>query len=975
MTQWERLFTAPPPERVHLRLAERFSTRRGLRRSGEARLGHVTWRGRPFRSPERDPLRRLSPLVAVVLLLLVGGLAPRPAGADLAPAREWIVGFEALPPGVAVGGEYAGGVVQRVNPSLRSIAVSSADPAFKALAFDEATVRYVEPQGTYRILFEPNDPRHGDQYEQKQVRLPAAWDVTLGSTAGKVCVVDTGVRYTHEDLRGRFLGGWDFVNGDADPMDDHGHGTHVAGIAAAGVHNGVGGTGAGNVGYYAVKVMDENGRGEWSDVADGIAWCADHGGPDTVVSVSIGGGYSREVDEAIRYAYHGKGMLVVAAAGNDGPCADCVAYPARLPEVVSVACTAKGETLCAYSSSGAQAGIAAPGDRILNACHDHDSQYCSRSGTSDSAPLVSGIAALYWSHDPSLTNVQLRERLLRTAQDLGRGGWDRDFGHGEVDAKCLFEDRSPCLPPPNDELARAEPIDDLPFRKDVSTRLATTALAEPRPCGPAGATVWYRWTAPGSGPVTAESMGAGFDTVLAAYAGDNLTSLAPLACSADDAQGGSARSRVRFDATAGMTYTFQLGGLGGASGTAHLRVSCAGCPENNAFADAAPIPAVPFSARQSTQGATVEPREPAPCGATTTGTVWYRWVAPGSGNVTFDTFGSRYDTVLAVHAGTAPGSLAQVACSDDAAGSRQSAVTFRARVGTTYHVQVAGRWDAAGDLQLSVQCPECVLGPPHDAFATPKVVAGIGYHDEVGTLAATAEPGEPQPCGLIGRTVWYSVTPQYDSRAIFRTAGSDYDTVLAAYRGDELSNLTLMKCLDDVQGGRDLTSIAVFDMKAGVTYRVQAGGFDGATGALRLTFECTPLCFDRGQTNDMRANATPIPALPYVNQQYNNAFTTEPGETRPPYMGATAWYRYTHPAGAQARVVTVDTEGSGIDAVLAVYLADTYVPLAYNQDEHEGTKVARVRFTALPGVAYAIQLGGATSGATAAMGLLQVNAA
>lgn len=918
---------------------------------------------RPF------PLLRTVP---VLLVLLAAWPAPA-AGADLAPAQDWIVGFTALPPGLHVGGAYNGGLVYHLNPALRAIGVTSSDPGFKLRAHADPAVGYVEPDRSWRVLATPDDPRYRDQYEHEQVRLPAAWDVTYGSAAGKVCVVDTGVRHTHEDLRGpRWLGGVDLVNRDADPWDDHGHGTHVVGIAAAGVDNGVGGAGAGNVGFHVVKVMDEFGQGDWTTIAEGITWCADNAGPNAVVSISIGGGYSRLVHEAVRYAYGTKGLLVVAAAGNGGPCADCIDYPGRLPEVVAVSCTAKGETFCGFSSEGPQMGLAAPGADILNTCYDHDALYCRASGTSDSAPLVSGIAALFWSTQPGMTNVALRARLNATAQDLGAGGFDPKYGHGEIDAKCLFENRSPCLPPPNDSPAGAERIERLPFSKSAGTLLATTDLAEPEPCADVGATIWYQWNASAAGRVAAEASGGGFPAVLAVYA-TNLTGLAALGCSAADQDGGRARSRVEFDAREGVQYLFQAGGLAGATGSLKLKVSCEGCPENNPFADAFRLSSTPASATQTTRGASVQPGEPLPCDARDA-TVWYEWTAPGTGAVTLDTFGSAFDTVLAVHAGAALDALALVACNDDAAlDTRQSRVQFDARVGTTYRIQVAGKTlGAAGELRLALQCPACMVVPVNDDFANRKVIVGSGYYDELGTVLATNEPGEPQPCGLIGRTVWYSITPPVDATAIFRTANSDYDTVLAGYTGTSLADLTLVKCMDDVQGGLDLTSTLVFPMKAGRTYFVQAGGFDNDTGALKLSFQCSTACFP-GAGNDMRANAIAVPLLPYSNVQDTIGYGTEPGEVRPPYMGATAWYKWTMPPGGLPATVTVDTYGSSFDTVLAVYVADTYLPLGYSEDADATTTASRVQFTAVPGQSYMIQAGGVTSGISPATGLLTLN--
>lgn len=900
---------------------------------------------------------------APILLLLVASL-PAPASADLLPQRAWIVGFHALPPGLDVGGLYEGARVETVLAPVRALVVSTPDPTFKGRAHADPLVRYVEADGPVQLLYTPNDPLYPQQYEHAQTRLPDAWNVTLGDPAVKICVLDTGVRHTHEDLAGpRWLGGVDVVNRDDDPWDDNGHGTHVSGIAAATIGNGKGGVGAANVGLLVAKVMPAGGIGNWSRVAEGILWCAEHAGPRGILSMSIGGGPSQAVADALHHAHAEKGLLLVAAAGNQGPCEECVLYPAAFPEVVAVACTARGESLCQTSSRGRGMGLAAPGSEILNACYTGDADYCSKSGTSDAAPLVSGIAALLWSAQPGLTNVELRARLNATAQDLGAGGWDPLFGHGEVDAKCLFENRSPCYPPPHDRLASAEAIPPaLPFRKQVSTRLATAELGEPAPCGPVGATVWYSWTAPASGTVTVESHGGGFDTVLAAYAGD-LTSLVPLGCDDGDADGGNARSRVRFSATSGMTYALQLGARLGATGSVHLEMTCDACPANNPFGAAARLASTPASRSQTTVGATTEPAEPNPCGPMGA-TVWHRWHAPGSGTAVVDTLNSDFDTVLAVHTGTGLASLAPVGCNDDVAGTSQSQVVFPAQAGVTYWIQAGGRLGATGRLQLSLQCPDCLAATPNDLFASPEVMYRSAVYDELGTLGATEEPGEPRACGAIGKSVWYAVTPQRSVLGVFKTTGSEFDTVLALHVGDELTNLTQVGCNDDANPGDPASKLTV-PLVANRTYRVQVGGFQGAAGVLRFSFQCAPGCFP-GVGNDMRANATPIAALPYSNEQDNIDYTTEPDELLPPNMGSTAWYRYVAPATSLPAVVTVDTHGSRIDTVLAAYAGDTLVLLGWNDDERPLTPgPARIRFTALPGVPYMIQVGGTSAGGVA----------
>lgn len=373
---------------------------------------------------------------------------------DQSPDKEttrYIVGLEDIGPAGGAethqeGDRFHGATVTDRSLELDFLVVETDDPErFTRSARDDPDVRYVEADPLKDLLdqFEPNDPLWSDEgmYGARQVQADHVWTDWLGGEAASVCVVDTGVRYTHEDLTGdRWLGGYDYWNDDSDPMDDNGHGTHVAGTAAASIDNGKGIAGIGNVGLYGVKVLNRLGGGYWSDIAKGITWCADNGGEDTVINLSLGAfDSSNAVEEAIEDAWE-EGALVVSSAGNSGPCSDCVTFPADHPLVVTVSCTNSQEDLCWFSSTGPEVDLAAPGNDILSTCYGSDTSYCEKRGTSMSSPHVSGVAALAWSAAPCATPQELRDTLNRTAKDLGPAGWDTDFGHGRVDAHALFDD-------------------------------------------------------------------------------------------------------------------------------------------------------------------------------------------------------------------------------------------------------------------------------------------------------------------------------------------------------------------------------------------------------------------------------------------------------------------------------------------------------------------------------------------------------
>jgi len=285
----------------------------------------------------------------------------------------------------------------------------------------------------------PNDPLYSQQWGIPMIEANKAWDNTTGDRKVIVAVIDTGVDYTHEDLASVNKSiGWDFVNNDANPMDDNGHGTHVAGIIAATMNNRKGVVGvAPNITVMPIKVLNSAGSGYESDVADGIRWAADHGAK--IISMSLGGDLpDPQTYEATRYAFFTKGVLIIAAAGNSG--LNQPSFPGAYPWVIAVGALDSSGRRASYSQYGNFVDITAPGSNIISTvpkgtCELCDpSGYSSLSGTSMATPYVSGVAALYWSHNMSLNNKQVAYMLLKSADDLGTPGWDEYYGYGRVDA-------------------------------------------------------------------------------------------------------------------------------------------------------------------------------------------------------------------------------------------------------------------------------------------------------------------------------------------------------------------------------------------------------------------------------------------------------------------------------------------------------------------------------------------------------------
>jgi len=239
-------------------------------------------------------------------------------------------------------------------------------------------------------------------------------------------------------LAGRVLAGYDFANNDADPADDNGHGTAVAGVAAAKGNDGVGTAGAAwNVAILPVKTMNASGSGSYSAIANGITYSADRGAK--IINLSLGGtSSSSTLQSAVSYAWN-KGSVLIAAAGNNGT--STTVYPAAYPNVVAVSATTSSDTLASFSSYGSFVDLSAPGLDITAPWIG--SGYVTISGTSFSSPLTAGVAALALSRNPSLSNAQIASLLTANTDDLGAVGYDTFFGSGRLNAAKVVAAAAP----------------------------------------------------------------------------------------------------------------------------------------------------------------------------------------------------------------------------------------------------------------------------------------------------------------------------------------------------------------------------------------------------------------------------------------------------------------------------------------------------------------------------------------------------
>ncbi|MGF9648752.1 S8 family serine peptidase [Pseudarthrobacter oxydans] len=319
------------------------------------------------------------------------------------------------------------------------VTATTADPYFeRQYALHNVGQSFTDTANTLTV---PGGTRDAD------VDAVAAWNITRGSGT-KVAIIDSGVAIDHQDISHKVVARANFsstiIDEPAD-YDRYGHGTHVAGIIAA-EHNSAGVAGVcPDCTILDVKVLDDNGAGSSSAVAEGIDWAVANGAK--VINMSLGQSVpSLTLEAAVKNAWD-KGVVLVAAAGNAGTQAQI--YPAAYPEVMAVAATDNNDLKAPFSTYGEWVDVAAPGVDVYSTFPNHQfllgiqsgsqTGYDLASGTSMASPIVAGVAALVWSSHPGTTNESVREDIESTAEPIEGTGtyWE----HGRVDADDAVSER------------------------------------------------------------------------------------------------------------------------------------------------------------------------------------------------------------------------------------------------------------------------------------------------------------------------------------------------------------------------------------------------------------------------------------------------------------------------------------------------------------------------------------------------------
>ncbi len=394
-------------------------------------------------------------VVAIVLAISIPSVGASPENAPAQPpnfvAGEILVKFKPGTPGqvIAAVHQQNGGQVRRTIPviDVQVVGVPAGQEIARVAAYSRnPNVLYAEVNGFWDAVAEPNDPMAKQQWQYNNTGQTGgtsdadidafeAWSVNSGSSGVRIAILDTGIDQSHEDLK-KIVNNVNF-SGASSVDDKYGHGTHVAGSAAASTFNGIGVAGTcPTCSLDNVKVLNDRGSGAWDGIAQGIVWAAQNG--SKVINMSLGGTYdSQTVREAVVTAWNA-GVVIVAAAGNDG--ANESFYPARYDNVIAVAATDDNDDKASFSNYGESwVDVAAPGSDILSTAPDHSNRiwgtgvkYGTISGTSMASPHVAGLAGLVWSTGTCSDNDCVRSDIESNADPIE--GTGTLWAHGRINA-------------------------------------------------------------------------------------------------------------------------------------------------------------------------------------------------------------------------------------------------------------------------------------------------------------------------------------------------------------------------------------------------------------------------------------------------------------------------------------------------------------------------------------------------------------
>ncbi|MEP7290139.1 MAG: S8 family serine peptidase, partial [Chloroflexota bacterium] len=491
--------------------------------------------------------------------------------------------------------------------------------------YESGQVVYAEPNFSNLIeqFFTPNDSFFSSQWPlnntgqtvngvaagtaDADIDAVEAWNITTGSSTITIAIIDDAYDSTHVDLgtgTSKQVPGYDSFSNTGGvfpvPGATEGHGTATAGLAAATGNNGQGISGVcSGCRIMPIRTFDANGGGTNAQFANGINYAWQNGAD--ILSNSWGGGspstsITNAINAALTSGRGGKGEVVVFSSGNTDLAP--VAYPASLTQVISVSASnlcdqRKTPTLnaCNYfedwwgPNSGPENDISAPGvglvttDMMGTNGYVNGNYVANFNGTSGAAPIVSGIAGLMLSINPYLTAAQVQQILKTTANDINTAGFDNATGFGRVNANNAVLAAQAAGIPANDLIANATVI-TLPSVTTQDPLGSTTSGSDPTTCGSGVNTVWFRYVATATKPVTFTTRDSSYDTILSVYTSGGTM----VGC--DDDGGPLVRSSVGVNVVSGTTYNVMVAKFGATplSAPATLKLSLLDTPTGDTLA-------------------------------------------------------------------------------------------------------------------------------------------------------------------------------------------------------------------------------------------------------------------------------------------------------------------------------------------------------------------------------------------------------
>lgn len=354
-----------------------------------------------------------------------------------------------------------------------------------SILINDPDIEYIQAAHTYQVDFIPNDSLVSQQWALEKIKALDAWDITQGADTVLLAIIDTGIEYDHSDLKNKiyynpgetgsdqfgndkrsngidddnngFIDdymGWDFtdrvgfpfdstggdyLNWDNNPYDDQGHGTFIAGIAAAETNNSIGIAGtAPKIKILNLRAFDPGGYGEEDDVAAAILYAIKM--KAKVINMSFGdNSFSLVLRDVIQYAYS-QNLVLIASAGNSG--SNLPHYPSGYSEVICVGNSTSDDFVASSSNWGSTIDLVAPGTGILTTAKNNG--YASINGTSASAPFVSATAALILSLQ-YFSNEEIKQIIKSTTDDIGESGWDLRSGAGRLNVERALRVLAPSI--------------------------------------------------------------------------------------------------------------------------------------------------------------------------------------------------------------------------------------------------------------------------------------------------------------------------------------------------------------------------------------------------------------------------------------------------------------------------------------------------------------------------------------------------